>query len=210
MVLFILLPLIGFWLGTKQQSGCNEVIEQPKTDKPVVAASKTDMLLAGVHPDPVDIKVLENISAQWQDENTAYVFERAYLTPDIADLGSSRNNFYMKDKSFLAVELSVRDRRTAGGKRQIIASDYLRIRKDQRNSAPVIGDYLYLSPQENGTVFVTFPVERNVSQFTLLVGILSKPRIVELDFNSRVASSKEGIFIRKRGYFPEYSSDLHP
>jgi len=171
--------------------------------------SKTEMLSRGIHPDPVDIKVLENLTAQWQDKSITYVLEKAYLTPDIADLGSSRNNVSMKNKSFLIVELSVRDRRTTGDRRQITAGDYLRIRKDQQDTAPVVSDYLYLSPQENGTVYVTFSVERNISQFTLLVGILSRPRVIELDFNSSGVSTKEGVFILKKGYFSEYSSDLH-
>jgi len=213
MLLFIILPFLGFWLGTKYRtnSTCDStLIERPKPTMPIVAVSKSDMISRGIHPDPVDIKVLNNVSAQWQDESVAYVFEKAYLTPDIADLGSSRNNSGIKDKSFLIVELSVRDRRTTGDKRQITASKYLRIRKDQRDMAPAVGDYLRLSPQENGTVYVSFPVERNVSQFNLSVGILARPRIIQLNFDSSDVSVKKGIFILKKGYFPEYSPDLHP
>ena len=172
--------------------------------------SKTEMLSRGIHPDPVSIKVLEDITAQWQDNGITYTLKKVYLTPDIADLGSSRNNVGMKDKSFLIVELSVRDRRTTGGKRLIPAGNYLRIRQNERDSAPAVSDYIYLSPQEDGTIYVTFPVERNLSQFTLLVGILSRPRVIKLDFSSDSVNTKEGIFILKRGYFPEYSPDLHP
>lgn len=172
--------------------------------------SKAEMLTRGIHPDAVNIKILEGITAQWQDKSVAYNLEKVYLTPDIADLGSSRNDVSIKDKNFLVVELSVRDRRTTGDRRLIPAGNYLRLRKEQVDSAPVVSDYLYLSPQENGVIYVTFPVEKGISQFTLLVGILSSPRVIELDFDSNGVNTKEGVFILKGGYFPEYSPELHP
>lgn len=175
-----------------------------KQEEKAGGLSKVEMLSRGIHPDPVNIKVLEDITAQWQDKSIAYVLEKVYFTPDIADLGPSRNNVSMKDKSFLIVQLNVRDRRTSGSRRLIPAGNYLRIRQNREDSAPIINDYLYLSPQENGTVYVTFPVERNMSQFTLLVGILSNPRVVSLNFDSNAAILLNGVFLLKQGFSPEY------
>jgi hypothetical protein len=206
MALFILLPFAGFWLGMRYQNNTESIGD---SNKPTYSLSTTDMVSRGIHPDPVDIKVIKDITSQWQDEGVAYAVEEVYLAPDIADLGPSRNNLNMKDKSFLIVKINVRDRRKSGDRRQVTTNDHLRIRIDQQDATPVVGDYLYLSPQENGTAYVTFSVERNTSQFNLLVGTLSTPRVIELDFDSNDAETKEGVFILKKGYFSEYSSDLH-
>ena len=68
---------------------------------------KEDLLAKGIHPDAVIIKALE-VSAQWKDNAISYSLEKAYLTPDIADLGPIRENKTYKDKSFLAFQLKYR------------------------------------------------------------------------------------------------------
>ncbi len=208
-LVLVLAVLIGVGIYAYQKFTNKEFADKQtgKTD----GLSRTEMLSRGIHPDPVDIKVLEGtITAQWQDNSVAYTLEKAYLTPDIADLGSARNNADIKDKSFLIVQLNARDRRTSGDRRSIQEGNYLRIRQDKKDSAPLGGDYLYLSPQENGTTYVIFPVARNLNKFTLLAGLLSRPRVIQLDFGSNNVKILNGVFIYRGGYFPEYSPDLHP
>ncbi len=185
------------------------LIRNFKGGKQVQEVTERDELISrGIHPDPVEIQVLEDVTALWQDDEVAYSLEKMYFTPDIANLGNFRNNERILDKSFLIAEISVRDRRTDGERRKIIVHDYLRLREGKSDEAPLSSDNPALYPQETGMAYVTFPVDPNSSQFKLLIGILSRPRVIDLDFDKDSVLKKEGVFILGKGYFPEYPSDL--
>lgn len=162
------------------------------------------LLVKGIHPDPVQMRIL-NRRVEWEDKSISYNLEKVYLTPDIADLGKLRFSEVLKDKSFLVAEVHIRNRSTRFGKRVIPIDDYFRLRKAGKNSTPLPGTPVILSSQEDGVIYVIFPVEKEGKEFALLVGILSKPRILEMNFSSESVDTIKGVFLKEKGFFSEYN-----
>mgnify|MGYP000064714043 CR=1 FL=1 len=195
-LLYLFFLLIGLLVGLLIQPFLfKSSSETDSSNDPV----KENMILRGIHPDPVTILEIA-AQAQWQTDAISYNLEKVYLTPDIADFGSARNNQEVKGKSFLSAKLNIRDIRIDGERRLINLSNHLRLRKNNQDQSPFLADYLYLMPQENGTVYVTFAVEKDEKQFTLLIGDLATPRLINLNFEATETTTLTGVFLRKQGY----------
>lgn len=199
-IVLILVALFGLGLFLFQSS--------KRGSKDDITTEEEDLVSKGIHPDPVEIKILEGVTAIWQDDKVAYTLENVYLTPDIANMGNFRNNVGIRGKSFFVAEIDVRDRRTSGERRKIPVHNYLRLRDGRSDAAPLSNDRLFLSPQENGVAFVVFPVERDLLDFELLIGNLASPRVIDLDFENPSLQIKEGVFLLRKGYLPAYPSDF--
>lgn len=203
MTLFVGLPFFGFYFGTKYQAALDNTgyfVNDDSLQKTTTASPTVVKKESGIKPNPVLIKELA-ATAQWQDNSVSYSLDKIYLTPEIADIGDYRNNF--KNITWVVAHLNLRDRRTTGDRRIIPVTSYLRVRNLKQDLSP-IDNKLYLSPQENASVFVTFPVSNGWVKPTLLVGLLKQPKTILLDFDSNKVKSLNGVFLLKQGFLESY------
>lgn len=208
MVIFLSFPVIAFFLGVKYgelnfQTKKELIQTSIKTDDNSVF-ERNKLIQVGIHPDPVSIKTL-NLNALWNENNFSFHAIKAYLTPDIADLGSSRNNDGVKNKSFFIVQTEVRNTSTkTNGRMQIKADNYFRIRKDGKDITPLTGNVIFLNSQEDGTLYAIFPVDIQETTFKLLLGSIARPRVIDLDFKSNETLQLIGVFLFKDGFALKY------
>ncbi len=202
-VLFVSFPFIGFYLGTKYQAALNDTkdtVNNESLQKTTLVSPTVVQKESGVNPNPVLVKELA-VTAQWQDNNIYYSLDKIYLTPEIADVGDYRNNF--NNITWIVAHLNIRDRRTAGDRRIVPLVNYLRIRNLKQDLSPIENN-LYMSPQENASVFVVFPVSNKWIKPTLIVGLLKQPKTIMLNFDSNQAKSLNGVFLLKQGFLDSY------
>jgi hypothetical protein len=208
MVIFVTFPIIAFFLGVKYEKlnyQTKKELNQANTKTIDNSGSERNRLIqVGIHPDPVSIKIL-NLNALWNEDNFSFHAIKAYLTPDIADLGSSRNNNSIKNKSFFIVQTEVRNISTkTNGRMQVQADNYFRIRKDGKDMTPLTGNVIFLNSQEDGTLYAVFPVDIQETTFKLLLGSIARPRVMDLDFKSNETLQLIGVFLFKDGFALKY------
>lgn len=164
----------------------------------------------GINNDKMTIRYVD-VYESWNDEYWPVTFsiKRAYLTPDIADVGYWRDNYSIGTKNaFLVIEVDATNNGiSSNGRTMINAGGYLRLvnSDDDKEIAPASNSDLYLSSQEGGSQFIIFIVDKNLKETNLLIGLLAKPKVTHLNFFSADAKTYNGVFLFKTGLAESYN-----
>ena len=143
---------------------------------------------------------------EWEDDSVRYNLLKVFLSPDIVELGLAKENDDVKGKYFLIAEVNIDDLRTEGTQRIINQGQYLRIQEGDAYIAPIIGTYYStLVPLQSHHVYIVFPVEKEKTNFKLLVGNLANPEELYLNFSDKNSTQTVvGYFHFKRGLLLNY------
>jgi len=161
----------------------------------------------GIHPNKVAIRYV-NLKNYWYEENISYLLQRAYLVPDIADIGNFRDNYAIgRENIFLVAEVVVTNNNVAQSQRMLVdAGKYLKLVQDESNGAvpPTENNAMYLSSQEEGKQFVIFVVGKDTRKIQLLSGPFDSQLTSNLDFFGGTSTEFRGVFLLKKGLMDAY------
>lgn len=167
------------------------------------AKKEVELKSRGINPDILEIKTL-SVESSWQISSIKYEIKKVYLAPDIADLGTDRDQPDLINKNFLMVEVNISDLRTGGGEQVVPASDYLNLRKGGLDSKPFTQDYLSLLPGVSSVMYSGFAVDKSDTKFELRSGYLTNADVLSLDFESTGSAKLNGVFLLTKGFATEY------
>jgi hypothetical protein len=162
---------------------------------------RTELISRGINPDPISIRQLP-LDYRWNMAPFAYHARTAYLTPDIADFGSRRDDLKIgTENKFLVVAVDVAYTKAQGAKQDINVNKVVRVMANGKSYLPVSADTLKLGPNQNNTSYVIFSVPMTASEFSVTTG----NKVTKLDFSASNVSSMQGVFTTTGGYSPEFN-----
>ena len=207
-IIVILLAIMiggGIYWYLQNQNNYNQLIST--NNIPITANGINSNKVTIHYLDYTDNSDSANTNLSWQDGNTKLSISKVYLVPDIADIGSWRDNYGIgKDNIFVVVETFVKDNRTVGDGTNVDTGKYLRVTDNiGKVSAPTDTSYLYLKPQENGTEFRVFVVSKDTKEITLSSGLVYKPQVTNVNFFGTDSKTFTGVFLYKKGLSDTYN-----
>lgn len=202
----------SFYLGTKYNESKNK--QEPLSKQGNIKQDNTSQETTETPSNEfVEKSRIKKIKADisWEEEEFKYKLINVYLAPTLQDIEKYKSTFPSTTKidnmSFLVAEVSVLNSSNYAtgdfNKRVVPAANYFRLKTESGIIAPIYGNYRWLSPQETGEVLVIFPVEKNQSRFTLNVGLLVEPTVLEVNFEKSNVDEFNGYFFIEKGFVSE-------
>jgi hypothetical protein len=131
--------------------------------------------------------------------------KRVYLATQLKSPGNYQYADLIND-NFVVVEVSVKDLRGSGDRRSIEVNKFFRLVVKGDTKAPVLADYLFLAPQEDGTTTVIFGVKKDLKQFVLENSLDKNLKVANqanLDFNGSNVLKLQGLIEIYKGFSQE-------
>jgi len=216
----IIITLITFLLIVLMGVGVYWYMNRSRTVPTPIISDEGGIKSDGINPAILTIRHVD-VTSSWSDDqyvppfsgqsylSVSFSVKKAYLTPDIADIGHFRDNFSIGTKNiFLVVEVDVRNNSVKSEERRMVSAlDYLKVVDSNTGieAKPVAGGNLYVDPQENRKEFVVFVVDKNLTQATLKSGLSGSLTTSALNFFDDNAKVFNGVFLSKSGLADIYS-----